>query len=57
MAQGFGLKVVAEGIEDRETFEFLKTLGCDIGQGIYISDALPQDRFIDWVERYTAAIL
>ncbi len=56
MAHGFGLKVVAEGIEDRETFELLKTLGCDFGQGFYISRALPQDEFIDWVQRYTAAI-
>ena len=55
MAHGFGLKVVAEGIENRETFEFLKTLGCDIGQGFYISAALTQDDFIDWVKRYTAA--
>lgn len=56
MAQGFGLKVVAEGVENRDSLEFLKTIGCDIGQGRYICDALPQDQFIDWLNEYNAAI-
>lgn len=56
MAQGFGLKVVAEGIEDRDSLEFLKTINCDIAQGLYICEALPQDRFVNWLNEYNAAI-
>jgi len=29
--------VIAEGIEDKETFDFFKTLGCTYGQGYFIS--------------------
>jgi EAL domain-containing protein (putative c-di-GMP-specific phosphodiesterase class I) len=56
MAHGFGLKVVAEGIENRESLEFLKTLGCDIGQGYYISEPLQQEAFIEWLRQYNDAI-
>lgn len=33
LAQDFGLKVVAEGIEDKKTLQAIQRLGCDIGQG------------------------
>ena len=52
MSQGFGLKVVAEGVENRETFDLLKTFGCDIAQGEYVSRPMPQDKFIEWLEQY-----
>ena len=35
LAHALGLKVVAEGIEDNETLELLKALGCDTIQGYY----------------------
>jgi EAL domain-containing protein (putative c-di-GMP-specific phosphodiesterase class I) len=56
MAQGFGLKVVAEGVENRGEFEFLNTLGCDIGQGNYISSPMPQTQFIDWFNQYNSVL-
>ncbi len=37
MANGLGLKVVAEGVEMREQVEFLKGKGCDSLQGYYFS--------------------
>lgn len=37
MAHGLGLKVVAEGIENLETWKLLQTWGCDVGQGFYLS--------------------
>jgi EAL domain-containing protein (putative c-di-GMP-specific phosphodiesterase class I) len=52
LSQGFGLKVVAEGVENRETFDLLKTFGCDIAQGEYVSGPMPQDKFIEWLEQY-----
>jgi len=37
MAHGLGLKIVAEGIENRETWHLLKNWGCETGQGFYMS--------------------
>jgi diguanylate cyclase (GGDEF)-like protein len=41
VARNRGLKVVAEGIEDRMTWEVLLELGCDVAQGYYL--ARPMD--------------
>ena len=37
LARSFGMDVVAEGIEDAEQLEELKTLGCPCGQGYYFA--------------------
>jgi EAL domain-containing protein (putative c-di-GMP-specific phosphodiesterase class I) len=36
LGHSLGLRVVAEGIEDKETLELLSNLGCDLGQGYLI---------------------
>jgi EAL domain-containing protein (putative c-di-GMP-specific phosphodiesterase class I) len=53
MAQGFGLQVVAEGIENKETYLKLQQMGCNVGQGYYVSKALAQQDFIDWMQQYS----
>jgi len=40
LAHSHGMSVCAEGVEDRETFEFLKTIECDKMQGFLISEAV-----------------
>ena len=40
LAHSLGMSVCAEGVEDRETFEFLKTIECDKMQGFLISEAV-----------------
>ncbi|GEM_PF-6603811 len=50
LGHDFGLKVVAEGIESSESFEILKELGCDVGQGYYIAHPMPIDQFLLWVK-------
>ena len=37
LAHGLGRRVIAEGIEDRETLGLLRTLGCDIAQGYFLA--------------------
>jgi len=52
LAHGFSLKVVAEGVEDEQTYEALKELGCDIAQGFYLARPMPQADFIQWLQDY-----
>ena len=52
LAHGFSLKVVAEGIEDEDTFKALKQMGCDLAQGFYMAKPMPQPEFINWVQNY-----
>ena len=37
LAHGLGRRVIAEGIEDPETLELLRGIGCDIAQGYYLA--------------------
>lgn len=45
LAHEFQLKVIAEGVEDKEVLECLKQLGCDEIQGYFVSHPLPQYEF------------
>ncbi|HVK54288.1 MAG TPA: GGDEF domain-containing phosphodiesterase [Burkholderiales bacterium] len=51
LAHHFDLRVVAEGVEDVRTLDFLRKIGCDIAQGFFISKPLPVPDFIDWWNR------
>jgi EAL domain-containing protein (putative c-di-GMP-specific phosphodiesterase class I) len=41
LARGFGLKTVAEGVEDGATLELLRDLGVDLAQGYHIARPQP----------------
>ncbi len=44
LGHALGLRVVAEGVEDGEMLELLRTLGCDLAQGFFISKPmLPEE--------------
>jgi diguanylate cyclase (GGDEF)-like protein len=49
LGKNLGLRVVAEGVEDRETFDRLADFECDEAQGYYISRPLPFDEFSRWL--------
>ena len=40
-----GLSVIAEGIEERATIDWLRQMGCDEGQGFYFSRPIPAAEF------------
>ncbi|MBB1486126.1 putative bifunctional diguanylate cyclase/phosphodiesterase [Oceanospirillum sediminis] len=46
LGHGLGLKIVAEGIETQVQSDFLKSTGCQLGQGYYMSRPLPLKDFI-----------
>ena len=50
LAKNFNLQVVAEGIETIEQMEFLKGLGCDIGQGYYFARPMPMGEFEEYLQ-------
>ncbi len=52
LAHNFGMTVVAEGIEDQATYEFLAKLGCDYGQGFYIAHPMSMALFEEWAEAH-----
>ena len=43
MACNLGLRVVAEGAEDRATYDTLRGMGCDFVQGLYVGKPLDGD--------------
>lgn len=43
LAHNLGISVCAEGVEDHETYEFLRTIECDKMQGYLISEAVMPD--------------
>lgn len=52
LGKHFGLKVVAEGVEDNEQLEFLRQQGCDIAQGYHLSPPLAFDQYVAWLENW-----
>jgi diguanylate cyclase (GGDEF)-like protein/PAS domain S-box-containing protein len=52
MAHGLDLTVVAEGIEQREHYDMLRELGCDIGQGYWIAKPMPADKLFAWSQAW-----
>jgi len=50
LGHNLGLEVVAEGVEDRGTWEQLQALGGDMAQGYYVSRPLTRGSLDDWLE-------
>ncbi|MFK5912995.1 MAG: EAL domain-containing protein [Woeseiaceae bacterium] len=50
LAHHMNLSVVAEGVENIETFEMLRELGCDIVQGYYFARPMPLEEYTAWLK-------
>lgn len=47
-----GMVVVAEGVEDEETLQLLRRMGCDVAQGYHLSRPLPGPELLEWVRTW-----
>ena len=51
LADALKLRVVAEGVEDRATWDVLAGLGCDVAQGYFLSRPIAAAELEAWVAR------
>jgi diguanylate cyclase len=51
LAHSLELKVVAEGVENRELWDRMVALGCDVAQGYYIGAPVPADELGAWARQ------
>ncbi|MCW8986742.1 MAG: EAL domain-containing protein, partial [Gammaproteobacteria bacterium] len=49
LAHNLGMKVIAEGIEEKEMLQLLYILGCEHGQGYYISRPKSEEELKRWI--------
>ena len=52
LARAFGLRVVAEGVEDERTWRLLAEAGCDAAQGWFHARPMPAAELAAWLDRY-----
>lgn len=52
MAHSLGLHVVAEGVEDRASWQLLAQHGCDVAQGYWMGRPMPAAEFLAWLDRF-----
>jgi len=55
LAHNLGLKVVAEGVECRETLEKLREIGCDQAQGYFIGLPMCSEAAEEWMARHCSS--
>lgn len=53
MAQAFGFKTLAEGVEDAAVLSVLQNLGCDIVQGYYYARPMPLEEFKNFLRTHS----
>jgi diguanylate cyclase (GGDEF)-like protein len=56
LAHNLGLRVVAEGVENRATLDSLRRLGCDEIQGYYLCRPLPAQELTVWLAERPASL-
>ena len=56
LAKQLNMEAVAEGVEDRQDWDFLRQTGCDLAQGNFISKPLLASEFEDWIKYWQQRI-
>jgi EAL domain-containing protein (putative c-di-GMP-specific phosphodiesterase class I) len=54
LAHDLGFEVVAEGVEDGETWDLLVALGCDVAQGFHIAHPMAPADVPGWLDRWAS---
>lgn len=54
LVHDLGCGTVAEGVETREHWDMLATLGCGVAQGYFIAKPMPAEEFQHWAADYRA---
>ena len=52
MAHQLEMTAVAEGVEDRADWDFVRESGCDIAQGYFIGRPMPADALPEWMRQW-----
>ncbi|MBL4763085.1 MAG: EAL domain-containing protein [Gammaproteobacteria bacterium] len=52
LAHELNLTVVAEGVENKETLELVKSMDCDAAQGFYFAEPMTMDELKKWLKSY-----
>lgn len=50
LARQLDMETVAEGVEDRDDWNFLRRSGCEVAQGYFIAKPMPADELPAWME-------
>ncbi len=53
LGHNLGLTVIAEGVEDADTMNALRALGCDVAQGYHLSRPMPASEVPGWVTTWS----
>ncbi|WP_148861001.1 putative bifunctional diguanylate cyclase/phosphodiesterase [Marinobacter fonticola] len=48
MAHGLGLSVVAEGVENEESWRLLQSWGCELAQGFFLGRPMAPEQLAEW---------
>jgi EAL domain-containing protein (putative c-di-GMP-specific phosphodiesterase class I) len=54
MARGLDLKVVAEGVENRDQLSFLTIHGCDLAQGFLLAQPMSHEAYSAYLKNLRA---
>jgi diguanylate cyclase (GGDEF)-like protein len=50
LGRHLGLDVVAEGVEDQQTWDLLTSMGCDLVQGWHLARPMPVEALLPWLK-------
>jgi diguanylate cyclase len=57
LGHNMGLRVVAEGIESEAVWRLLAALGCDQGQGYFMSRPIPGEMLAEWIGNWVPPVM
>lgn len=52
LARQLGMDLVAEGVEDRDDWDFLRQTGCRMAQGYFIARPMPAENLAGWLRQW-----